>query len=60
MMMMVKKPTSYTYRGIYSGKKKKYVDDDTESEKITNIMELAIYHCKGKLICIILLGNIDL
>ncbi|PKC67883.1 hypothetical protein RhiirA1_508465 [Rhizophagus irregularis] len=27
-------------------KKKKYVDDDTESEKITNIMELAIYHCK--------------
>ncbi|PKK74097.1 hypothetical protein RhiirC2_864043 [Rhizophagus irregularis] len=33
-------------------KKKKYVDDDTESEKITNIMELAIYHCKVMLIII--------
>ncbi|POG58583.1 hypothetical protein GLOIN_2v904925 [Rhizophagus irregularis DAOM 181602=DAOM 197198] len=41
-------------------KKRKYVDDDTESEEITNVMELAIYHCKGKLFCIILLGNIDL
>ncbi|CAB4387556.1 unnamed protein product [Rhizophagus irregularis] len=29
-------------------KKRKYVDDDTESEEITNVMELAIYHCKGR------------
>jgi hypothetical protein len=29
-------------------KKRKYINDDTENDEITNVMELAIYHCKGK------------
>ncbi|RGB26314.1 hypothetical protein C1646_770592 [Rhizophagus diaphanus] len=28
-------------------KKKKTINDDTEEHEITNVMELAIYHCKG-------------
>ncbi|PKY45737.1 hypothetical protein RhiirA4_542826 [Rhizophagus irregularis] len=29
-------------------KKKKTINDDTEKYEITNVMELAIYHCKGR------------
>ncbi|PKY56127.1 hypothetical protein RhiirA4_476196 [Rhizophagus irregularis] len=42
-----KKAKLHIPRNIF-WKKKKYVDDDTESEKIMNVMELAIYHCKGR------------
>ncbi|POG75697.1 uncharacterized protein OCT59_015485 [Rhizophagus irregularis] len=29
-------------------KKGKFIDDDTKNDEITNVMELAIHHCKGR------------
>jgi hypothetical protein len=29
-------------------KKNRFINDDSKNDEITNVMELAIYHCKGK------------